>query len=163
MHLRRARALVGLLTLQAGLLAYGGARVARAFMEQSPTSGESRAFTTPEVALDVNRSPAASAPAPAAPSKGLVLQEIVDPWQMGRDANRALADGLIDPWRDTRTSGDDPELVDPWRDARVASLDTPIAAFDWDTSPPELLNPWPTAVAPPGYELNELIDPWSTR
>jgi hypothetical protein len=130
-------------------------------MEQAPTGGESRAFTTPEVALDVNQSPADATSAPAVPSKGLALQELVDPWQLGRNSSRALADGLIDPWRDTRASEDHPELVDPWRDTRVANLDTPVAAFDWDTSPPELLNPWPTPVAPLGYELDELIDPWA--
>jgi hypothetical protein len=139
---------------------YSGARAARAFMEQAPASGESRAFTTPDVPLDDSPSPAASNPTTAATGKGLVVGEIVDPWQVGRGSPRSLDDGLIDPWRDTRADAD-PELVDPWRDTRVASLDTPVAAFDWDSSPPELLNPWPTTLAPLGYELNELIDPWA--
>lgn len=165
MHLRRARALVGLLTLQAGLVAYSGARAARAFMEQSPTASETRVFTTPSVVLNTAPPPTASTATPhAMPGRAFVLEEIVDPWQPGRSLSRSAQDELVDPWRESRTAQDDSELIDPWRgDARVAGLDAPVAAYDWNTSPPELLNPWPAALAPLNYDLNDLIDPWSTR
>jgi hypothetical protein len=134
-------------------------------MDQSPQSGESRAFDTPQVVPLPEHAPTAAAiPTTAAvASKELVLEEIVNPWQTGRSSNRSMTSGLIDPWRDARAIQDDSELIDPWRGSRVANLDTPVAAFDWDTSPPELLNPWPTTVAPLGYDLDELIDPWATR
>lgn len=92
-----------------------------------------------------------------------MLEDIVDPWQSGRMATRSAGTDLVDPWRTDSSAPNDPELIDPWRnEVRVASLDAPVAAFDWNTSPPEPLNPWPTATAPLSYDLPELIDPWST-
>jgi hypothetical protein len=156
------------LTLQAGLLAYTGARVARAFMDQTPASGEARPFAAPHVPLEqpaasnaVTVSPNSS-PASAASPRGFALEEIVDPWQSGRTASRS--DELLDPWRESQAVNTDPELVDPWRgEPAVAALTAPGAASDWDTSVPELLNPWPAALVTPSYDLPELIDPWATK
>jgi hypothetical protein len=163
-HRKRVRAVAVLLTLQAGLVVYTGARVARAFMEQGPASEEARAFAPTQPLTDTAAPAAAAAAEPAAtPSvRSFVYQEIVDPWQASRPVAHNAE--LVDPWREPRPLDTDPELIDPWRNERtLASAAIPVAEFDWNTSPPEPLNPWPTAVAPLSYDLNELIDPWAAQ
>jgi hypothetical protein len=131
-------------------------------MEHSSPVGDTRPFGIEVDAAQPPHEPVVDSTSvtPARPVRSFVLEEIVDPWQPVRPVARSAE--IVDPWREPQPLDTDPELIDPWRSERsLASVSASSAAFDWDTSLPELLNPWPATVAPLAYELNELVDPWS--
>jgi hypothetical protein len=160
----RVRAIALVAILPAALAVQRGAHAALLLLQQQGDEAPLSDGTTSEGVPPTARALSAA--------EITLSTELVDPWQPAAvraatvRAPSERSEELVDPWQAKAAAVQRSELIDPWAKQKIqVASPTPVlepTVALATARAPELMDPWPEALPSTDFELNELINPWST-